>query len=140
MRRLALHFCPLLLIGCSDAGDGSHLAQRGPAGENWVGSQWHFATIDGRAPEDAGAQVAFENEHIRVQVGCNQLKGPWRLETGRLIAGPFDQTEAICPSSSWEQGNAVSALLAATPRVMVEGKRMILQSSGHTAELTRAAD
>ncbi|WP_156799763.1 META domain-containing protein [Novosphingobium resinovorum] len=137
MRRLALLLCPLLLAGCSDAG---HLTQRGPAGENWVGSQWHFAAIDGRAPEDASAQVAFEGEHLLVQVGCNRLKGPWRMEAERLIAGPFDQTEAVCPSSSWEQGNAVSALLAATPRVTVEGKRMILQSSGHTAELTRAVD
>lgn len=140
MRRLALFLCPALLAGCSDAGDGSHLAQRGPTAERWAGTQWRFALIDGRGPENAGAQVSFEEKHIIVQAGCNRLQGPWRLDAGRLIAGPFDQTEAACPNSSWEQGNAVSALLAATPRVTIYGNRMILQSSGHMAELTPAAD
>lgn len=55
----------------------------------------------------------------------------------RLIAGPFTQTEMACPTPSWSQEKAVNSLLVATPRIEVEGDRMILQSSGHTAELVR---
>lgn len=74
---------------------------------------------------------------IGVQVGCNHLGGPWRMNENRLFAGPLAQTEMACPVPAWNQENAVSALLVATPRMSVNGDRMTLQSSGHTAELVR---
>jgi len=91
-----------------------------------------------RAARAAG-QSLFDGKTIVIQAGCSRLLGPWRVDEDRLIAGPLNQGEAPCEQSSWEEGNAVSALLVATPRVAVEGQRMTLQSSGHTAELTRLA-
>ncbi len=133
-------FCPMLVAGCSDAGDSSHIAQREPLAKAWVGSQWRFDTIDGKRPASEAAGISFDGKTIVIQAGCNRLLGPWRVDEDRLIAGPLNQGEAPCEQSSWEEGNAVSALLVATPRVTVEGQRMTLQSSGHTAELTRPAD
>lgn len=83
------------------------------------------------------ALVSFEEGRVLVQAGCSRLQGPWRVDADRLVAGPFDQTEAACPNSSWQQGNAVNALLTATPLLTVDGNRMTLRSSGHIAELTR---
>lgn len=81
--------------------------------------------------------MTFSEDRIGVRVGCNRLGGPWRMGEERLIAGPFTQTEMACPAPAWGQEKAVSSLLVATPRIALEGDRMILQSSGHTAELVR---
>ncbi|WP_084384767.1 META domain-containing protein [Novosphingobium naphthalenivorans] len=128
MRRLVfLLALPALAAGCSDRGDRSHLAQ----------TSWRFERIDGQQPVATDAQMTFRNGKIGVQVGCNHLGGPWRTDQGRLVAGPLNQTEMACTESAWQQERAVGALLVATPRFAVEGDRMTLQSSGHTAELVR---
>lgn len=131
MRRLGLLLSlPLLIAGCSERGDRSHLAE----------TSWRFERIDGQQPKSADAELSFDRGKIGVQVGCNHLGGPWRVDKNRLFAGPLAQTEMDCSDPAWNQGSAVSALLVAIPRMSVEGDRMTLQSSGHTAELVRVDD
>src|SRR5690606_15070060 len=83
MRRaltIALPF--LLLSACASAGDhGSDLAD----------SSWEFTAIDGDTPASDKAMLTFEGDRIGANVGCNGMGGPWRLEGGRLIAGPLVQ-------------------------------------------------
>lgn len=117
-----------MLCGCSaDGGDRSHLTE----------SSWRFDRIDGERPVSDASRITFKDGRIGINVGCSSLGGPWRMDADRLVAGPLDQSEKTCSDPSWHQGNAVNALLVATPRVAVDGNRMILQSSGHTAELVR---
>lgn len=129
MFRLVVYLaCPLFIAGCTAGSDGgSHLS----------GSTWSFERIDGERPASQAASLTFSEERIGVQVGCNQLGGPWRMGEERLIAGPFTQTEMACPTSVWSQERAISSLLVAAPRIEITGDRMTLQSSGHTAELVR---
>lgn len=128
MRRFGILLAlPALIAGCSERGDRSHLAE----------TSWRFERIDGRRPATTDARLSFDESKIGVQVGCNRLGGPWRINDNRLFAGPLAQAELACPDPAWNQGNAVGALLVATPRMSVEGDRMTLQSSGHTAELVR---
>lgn len=132
MHRLVLALaCPLCIAGCTAGTDGaSHLA----------GSTWTFERIDGEPPASEAASLTFDFDTIGVEVGCNRLGGPWRMGEERLIAGPLSQTEMACPTPAWDQEQAVSSLLVATPRIEVEGDRMTLQSSGHSAELVRSDD
>lgn len=128
MRRLGfLLALPVLLAGCSDRGDRSHLAE----------TSWRFERIDGQQPKSADAEITFNNGKIGVQVGCNHLGGPWRMEQNRLHAGPLAQTEIDCTDPAWQQSSAVGALLVAAPKLTVDGNRMTLQSSGHMAELVQ---
>ena len=128
MRRIGLLLtAPALLAGCSDGGDRSHLAH----------TSWRFVRIDGQQPSSPAAGLTFEKGNIGVQVGCNRMGGPWRVDENRLFAGPLSQSEMACADPAWSQEKAVGALLVATPRMSVEGDRMTLQSSGHTAELVR---
>ena len=128
MRRLAfMILLPALLAGCSDGSDRSHLSQ----------TSWRFVRIDGQQPGTSGAELTFDRRTIGVQVGCNRLGGPWRVDSNRLVAGPLAQTEMACADPAWSQEAAVGALLVATPRMNLDGDRMTLQSSGHTAELVR---
>lgn len=130
MHRLALALaCPLCISGCTAGTDGaSHLAD----------STWTFERIDGERPASEVASLTFDSDTIGVEVGCNRLGGPWRMGEERLIAGPLTQTEMACPTPAWDQEQAVGSLLVAAPRIEVEGDRMTLQSSGHSAELVRS--
>jgi heat shock protein HslJ len=131
MRRLVpLILLPALLAGCSDGRDRSHLAQ----------TSWRFVRIDGQQPGSADAGLTFDSGKIGIQVGCNRMGGPWRVDSNRLVAGPLAQTEMACADPAWTQEAAVGALLVATPRMNLSGDRMTLQSSGHTAELVRIGD
>lgn len=121
---------PLSLLGACAA----------PAGEPSQFSQtnWRFVSIDGETPATAEAQLTFEEERIGANVGCNGMGGPWRIEDGRLIAGPLVQTKMFCEGDVWHQEQAVGALLVGAPKVEVEGDTLVLKSSAHHAELTRA--
>lgn len=100
-------------------------------------SSWHFVSIDGAAPVSDKAKLDFERDRIGANVGCNGMGGPWRVEAERLIAGPLIQTQMYCQGPVWEQEKAVGALLAAAPEFDVTSERLILRSSGHSAELRR---
>lgn len=101
-------------------------------------STWHFVSIDGAAPVSGKAKLEFDDDSIGANVGCNGMGGPWRVESGRLIAGPLAQTEMYCDGPVWGQEKAVGALLAGAPQLRVETDTLVLKSSGHSAELQRA--
>ncbi len=130
-RRLAL-LLPLLplLAACAAASwDGTHIDN----------SRWRFVAIDGAGPASDKTRLDFAGERLSINVGCNGMGGPWRIENGRLIAGPLIQTEMYCDGPVWDQERAVAALFAGTPAFAVEDDRMTLKSSGHSAELQREA-
>lgn len=128
MRRISIFLISaVLLTGCTDSGEPSHLAQ----------SVWRFERIDGQRPTSGDAGITFAKNRIDIEIGCSTLDGPWRVDADRLVAGPLDQSEVTCTDASWNEASAVNALLVATPRLSVNGDRMTLQSSGHTAELVR---
>jgi heat shock protein HslJ len=110
-------------------------ANKGQA--NLADSTWRFVSIDGAAPVSGKAHIAFEDDRIGATVGCNGMGGPWRVESGRLIAGPLAQTEMYCAGPVWDQEKAIGALLAAAPELIVKTDRLVLKSSGHSAELKR---
>ena len=108
-------------------------------GHSLAGSQWRFLSIDGEAPASDRAALSFEKQSLGANVGCNGMGGPWRIENGRLVAGPLAQTQMYCDGPVWQQEQAASALLVAAPEVTVQGDRMVLRSRGHFAELERVS-
>ena len=128
MIRIVMASLLLSLAACSAQSDGSkHLAP----------STWQFTQIDDDDPASSDAELSFDQDRIGANVGCNGLGGPWRIEDGRLIAGPLSQTRMLCQGQVGDQERAVSALLAGAPRVTIDGNSLLLQSSGHSAKLTR---
>lgn len=122
---------PLTLLGC--------VAQVPPV-EGLTGSEWRITSIDGAAPVVPDrARLAFEADRLSANVGCNAMGGPWRLEEGRLIAGPLAQTKMFCSGPVGEQELATSALLVAAPEVAVQHDSMTLRSAGHEVKLERSS-
>jgi len=126
--RAALPLLLLLLAGC--------VAQTAPA-HRLAGSEWRFVSIDGEAPASDKTHLSFEREHVAANVGCNSMTGPWRVQDGRLVAGPLAQTKMFCDGAVWDHEQAANALLVAAPEISLENGRLVLRSSGHFAELER---
>lgn len=131
MRRMIPFFTPILALAA-----GSCVAQTAP-GHVLNGSEWRFVSIDGETAASKAAKLKFEDERLGANVGCNGIGGPWRVENGRLLAGPLAQTEMYCDGPVWEQEQSTSALLVAAPEIELDGDRMLLRSRGHVAELER---
>lgn len=134
MRKIVLTITSLgsvfgLATACAAAGDGQG---------SLANSTWRFISIDGDAPASGQARLTFDKDNMGANVGCNGMGGPWRLENGRLIAGPLAQTQRYCEGPVGEQERAIGALLAGAPEFSVETDRLVLKSSGHSAELRRA--
>jgi heat shock protein HslJ len=104
-----------------------------------VGSEWRFTAIDGAAAASDKAKITFDADRLGATVGCNRMNGPWRVEKGRLIAGPLMQTKMFCGGTVGEQEQAAGALLVSAPEVTLKGDRLTLTSHGHSAELARIA-
>lgn len=118
----------VLLTGC---------AAQGAGGSSLTDSRWEFAKIDGNIPVgDKPATLTFDNGRLGANAGCNGMGGPWRVEGGRLIAGPLISTQMFC-EGRMDQERAVSALLSSGPTLTISGDMMTLKSSGHSAELRR---
>lgn len=128
MRRIAIVAALSLLTACAAAKEGH---------ASLTNSTWRFVSIDGSVPASGKAQLTFEEDRLGANVGCNGMGGPWRVEGGRLIAGPLAQTQMYCEGPVWSQEKAIGALLAGAPEVRVAPDRLVLKSSGHTAELQR---
>lgn len=128
--RIAVALCLALICAACVA--------RPAASERLAESQWRFVTIDGDAPAAPDkALLTFEDERLSASVGCNGMGGDWRIEQGRLIAGPLMGTRMYCEGRVWQQEQAISALLVAAPTIEWQGDRLVLRSSGHSAELAR---
>lgn len=117
----------------------SACAATNAGGSSLTESQWRFVAIDGAAPVSETASLSFRKQQLSANVGCNGMGGPWRIEGGRLIAGPLVSTRMFC-EGRMEQENAVSAMLSGGPKLTVAGDRMTLASAGHSAELVRTGE
>ena len=128
MRKTSIPLASLVLLaGCAaPAAGGSSLAD----------SRWRFTAIDGAAPVADDAHLEFHADRLGARVGCNGMGGAWRIDGGRLIAGPLISTQMYC-EGRMEQERAVSALLSGGPTLSVAGDRMTLKSTAHSAELIR---
>ena len=129
--RTVLALALLSLVACAPAPKA--------APNRLVGSEWRFVTIDGASAVSNEAKLQFREDSLGANVGCNGMGGSWRIENGRLIAGPLMQTEMYCEGPVWGQEQAVSALLVAAPEISFTDDRLALKSSGHSAQLERIA-
>lgn len=105
-------------------------------------SNWRIVKIDGKAPASPRAALRFLPGRISATAGCNGLGGDWQIKDGKLVGGPFMSTMMYCQSvkgddSLMDQERALSALLSATPTIDLKGRRLVLRSLGHSAELVR---
>ena len=127
MNLKALILLPLALSAC---------AMARPVSAPLVGSEWRFNQIDGAEPVRKNARLTFHPDRLSANVGCNGMGGEWRINKGRLIAGPFMSTQMWC-EGVMDQERALGTLLASNPVLTVKGKAMTLKGEGHSALLTR---
>lgn len=127
IRSVTFALLPLAIAACATvSGEATSL----------TGTSWRFTSIDGQAPVSTEASLRFD-EAVNASVGCNGMRGAWRLEGGRLrLDGPLVSTRMFC-EGRMEQEAAVSELLSGSPEVVVDGDTLTLTAGAHSAVLTR---
>ncbi|MBB3861624.1 heat shock protein HslJ [Novosphingobium hassiacum] len=122
--------CAALLSGCATAPSTS---------AGLAGTRWTIVRIDGGAPvQPAKASMRFDDDRLGASVGCNSIGGEYRVDAGRLVAGPLMATRMFCEGAVWQQEEAVNALLSAAPQLLRTGNSMQLTSGGHALDLELA--
>ena len=96
-----------------------------------------MTALDGNSTAGGNGTMSFDGSAMSAGAGCNRMGGPYRVEDGRLIAGPLHQTEMYCEGDVMGHEQALSALLAGAPRLTVAANRLSLVSQGHKAEFQR---
>ena len=104
-----------------------------------AGTDWKITAIDGAAPAMPDkARIGFaDDRRISASVGCNTISGGYRLEDGRLIAGPLISSLVGCEGNVAQDERALNALLSGAPQISHRGDTMQLDSGGHTVDLVR---
>lgn len=108
-----------------------------PTGEKPVlgDTEWRITAIDGAAPAGE-AMLSFTGDRLSASAGCNRMNGSWKMEAGRLVVGRLAATRMFC-EGKMEQEQALSQLLDGGPDVTISGRRMMLKTAAHSAELQR---
>lgn len=102
-------------------------------------TRWKIVRIDGAAPVSPDkATMRFDDMRLGANVGCNGIGGEYRVDGGRLVAGPLMATRMFCEGPVWQQEEAVNALLSAAPEIQRSGSAMRLVSGGHALDLELA--
>lgn len=111
------------------------------APEGLAGTRWTIVRIDGAPPVAPDkATMHFDDVRLGANVGCNGIGGDYRVEGGRLLAGPLMATRMYCEGPVWQQEEAVNALLSAAPEMQRTGSTMRLVSGGHALDLQIAVN
>ncbi|HQS70240.1 MAG: hypothetical protein B7Y36_10585 [Novosphingobium sp. 28-62-57] len=99
-------------------------------------TRWKIVRIDGAPPVSLDkATMQFDELRLGANVGCNGIGGEYRVDGGRLVAGPLMATRMFCEGPVWQQEEAVNALLSAAPEIQRSGSAMRLVSGGHALDL-----
>lgn len=117
----------LALGGCAGDDDG-HKALLGA---------WQMQAIDGEHVTGKAARLHFAPARLDARASCKSLDGAWRVDGGRLLAGPLAEKGISCLGPAGEQERALTALLAAAPELSLNADRLVLRSRGHKAEFVR---
>lgn len=125
---VAAAFALPLLGGCATNGaaDQSALA----------GTHWALVSLDGMPVSDSGAHLRFDGARLAASVGCNQLSADWRVEGGRIVAGPVAATRMFC-DGKMDAEQRLGALIESDPSYAISGDNLTLQGATHRATLRR---
>jgi heat shock protein HslJ len=135
----------LALAGCAAArantggpgGDGTGTGATGALnGRTFLST----AVTDDGAPRrlvpGTRVRLTFTGDGVTAQAGCNTMSGSARLDGGRLVVpDSLAMTEMGCPPGLAEQDQWLAALLAAGPRVSLDGDRLVLTHGGTAVRL-----
>lgn len=106
----------------------------GPA--TLTGPEWRLESIAGAAPARPST-LRFEEGRLMGRGPCNNYGGTWRMEEGRLRAGPLIATRMACPEPAMGQEGMVLRLIETGRIARLTGDRLELLGSDGTRLVAR---
>lgn len=76
-------------------------------------TRWTIVSANGiDAPRGRELGIDFTGNRVSGNAGCNRFNGGYRIERGKLVAGPLMSTKMACPGPGMAMERAVLDLLA----------------------------
>ena len=135
---------PLLLAACGDD-DGDVVDTGGTGGDTPVVT---YADLDGRTFASTGSTgyeivegttitLAFADERVSANAGCNTLNGGVEVTEGRLeTTSPLAATMMSCEEPLMAQDQWLSGFLEAGPDIVLDGDALTLTAGDEVLELS----
>ena len=121
------------LVGCGgDAG--------APVTDDLVGRSFVVSGVDGHTTVDGTEiTVAFDEDVILVNAGCNSMRGGYSVDGGTLAVSALAATRMMCEDALMEQEAWVSTFLSSAPTIDLDDGTMTLTSDSSTMTLDEVA-
>jgi heat shock protein HslJ len=107
-----------------------------------IEGNWRIEALNGRpVARGTSPTVSFDNGRISGNASCNRFSGSFRLDRGRLTAGPLASTRMACTDRTRnQQEQAILSLLGERLTVSSNrhGKLVLTGTRGRTLTLARA--
>jgi heat shock protein HslJ len=129
----AVGLAALLVAACAGSGapaDPQRLGREAPTSADLSGRTFLGVDAVGRTLVP-GTQVrlAFVDDQLSAQAGCNTIGGAYRIDGSRLAAGPLATTEMACEPALMDQDRWLAELLGGAT-VTLEGDTLTLAEGG----------
>ena len=126
----------LAIAACGSDDDGASDAGGAPTTDELSGLRFVSSDVTGYdLVEGTEITMAFDDEALSVNAGCNTMNGGYEITDGAFVAGQFAMTMMACDESLMAQDTWLSEFLSAAPAISLDGSTLSLTSDETTIVL-----
>lgn len=126
----------LTLAACGSDDDNGADSANAPTADELSGLRFVSSDVTGYDLVD-GTEItmAFDDDAVSVNAGCNTLNGGYEITDGAFVAGQFAMTMMACDEPLMAQDTWLSEFLSASPAISLDGSTLSLTGDETTITL-----
>ena len=126
----------LAFAACGSDDDGSADSANVPTADELSGLRFVSSDVTGYdLVEGTEITMAFDDDAVSVNAGCNTLNGGYEITDGAFVAGQFAMTMMACDEPLMAQDTWLSEFLSASPAISLDGSTLSLTGDETTITL-----
>ena len=126
----------LTLAACGSDDDNGADSANAPTADELSGLRFVSSDVTGYdLVEGTEITMAFDDDAVSVNAGCNTLNGGYEITDGEFVAGQFAMTMMACDEPLMAQDTWLSEFLSASPAISLDGSTLSLTGDETTITL-----
>ena len=126
----------LTLAACGSDDDNGADSANAPTADELSGLRFVSSDVTGYdLVEGTEITMAFDDDAVSVNAGCNTLNGGYEITDGAFVAGQFAMTMMACDEPLMAQDTWLSEFLSASPAISLDGSTLSLTGDETTITL-----
>ena len=126
----------LAFAACGSDDDNGADSANAPTADELSGLRFVSSDVTGYdLVEGTEITMAFDDDAVSVNAGCNTLNGGYEITDGAFVAGQFAMTMMACDEPLMAQDTWLSEFLSASPAISLDGSTLSLTGDETTITL-----